>query len=120
MSAAIDRTRWARRPVPRTLEELATIARRGDRPVCARVELLEGWGEVFFDGTMVIHARCGWALGRRALVRLRDAEPFKGVQLHWDAAPELITIARPWARLRAELAWSPRGGPRNRRRRGPR
>ncbi|MEM9459953.1 MAG: hypothetical protein AAGF11_37605 [Myxococcota bacterium] len=106
MSAAVDRTRWALRPFPRTLEEIATIARHGDCRLYAQVELTAGWGDVFFDGDTLIHACVGWALGRRAVLQLLEAEPFVGAQLHWHATSALITVGQTWPRLSIDLAWA--------------
>lgn len=106
MIAAIDRTRWTLRPFPRTLTEIAAVARRGGHPLHARVRLPSGWSDVFFDGATLLHAQVGWTLGHRALRALLDAEPFAEVHLQWHGTPGRITIDRPWSQLRAELAWT--------------
>ncbi|MCX4241129.1 hypothetical protein [Paraliomyxa miuraensis] len=120
MSAAIDFTRFGRRPSPRTLEEVATIARRGHHRLRASVRLHDGRsGEVFFDGATVVHAKLGWAIGRRALDRLRVAEPFEHAAIQLHAMPDMITLGEAWAgrvlavpRLQAatpRLSWRARG-----------
>ncbi|MCA9705491.1 MAG: hypothetical protein KDK70_06575 [Myxococcales bacterium] len=111
MAAALDlRVRpflQAPRPIPRTLDDIAAIARRSGHRLRARISLPHGqWGEVYFAGDEVMHARVGWALGHRGLVRLRAAEPFADVVLQHHAAPEQLTVCRPWPWLRAELRWA--------------
>ena len=107
-AAAVDRTRWARRPLPHTLDEIAAIARRGNLRLHAAVQLPGTRADVYFDGCMLRHARVGWALGHRALMRLLEAEPFEDVQLQRHVVPELLTIERSWLELRAELGWASR------------
>ncbi len=107
-AAAVDRTRWARRPHPRTLDEIAAIARRGNLRLHAQVQRPGMSGDLYFDGRMLRHARVGWALGLRALMRLIETGPFEDVRLQRHVVPELLTIERPWLELRAELGWASR------------
>lgn len=97
MSAAIDRTRWARRPSPCTLDQIVDIAQRGGHRLRAWVRLPEGWGEVYLDGSRVLHAKVGWALGRRAMARLMAAQPFAEVHVQLHQSPELYTLPPPHA-----------------------
>ncbi|MCH9685619.1 MAG: hypothetical protein K0V04_29580 [Deltaproteobacteria bacterium] len=120
MSAAIDRTRWARRPSPRTLDEVAAIAQRGGVPLRAHLTFGNGdQGDVYWHGDRVTHAKLGWALGQRALVRLLAREPFFRVQLSLHAVPELLTVGLAWGAVRA-TASAVADPVRNERRRGPR
>ncbi|MEX1368522.1 MAG: hypothetical protein AB1Z98_35665 [Nannocystaceae bacterium] len=107
MSAAIDLTRWGRRPVPRSLDDLAAIARRSGGSLQVRLRLRSGWAELWFCADRVIHAKHGWSLGRRALVRIAASGPWLEVTLRPRAAVELLTIDEPWARVRRELLRSP-------------
>ncbi|MCA9655359.1 MAG: hypothetical protein H6712_22255 [Myxococcales bacterium] len=103
MSAAIDRTRWARRPQPRSLDELVAFARSGERQLRARIRLPQGWAEVYLAGSRVLHAKLGWAVGRRALRRIAEAGCFAELRIELHGGPELVTIDEPWAALRLSL-----------------
>lgn len=107
MSAAIDLTRWGRRPVPRSLDDLAAIARRGGGSLHVRLRLRSGWAELWFCADRIVHAKHGWSLGRRALVRIASAGRWLEVSLRPRAAIELLTIDEPWARVRRELLGIP-------------
>lgn len=109
MTAAVDRIGWSE-PPPLTLGRIAVLARECGRPLRAVLALAgrRRFGEVFFLGDSVLHARVGWALGRRALARLA-AEPFFEVQIQLHVMPDRITVAEAWPALRPRLVLSPTG-----------